>query len=99
MEINPIRIVSSDEYNPNKQEERDNDEITLPKIEEEEKMCEDNCMPEFDDIIEDPEKEEEPEEEETNKLFGKIKKKESSLGLPKNAFIYAAMALSLLKLL
>lgn len=98
MEINPIRIYSRDETNPEKEELAQNDEITLPKIEEEEK-CEDDCMPNFDDVI-DKEPEPEEEEDESNSLFGKVKKgKGKGIVLPKNALLYFAMGLSLIKFL
>lgn len=63
MEINPIRIYSDDEISPQDRPQQNNDEITLPRIEEKEEItekCEDDCMPDFDDIIEkEPEIEEE----------------------------------------
>lgn len=104
MEINPIRITGRDDYENNDERnvERNDDEITLPKIEEKEEInekCEDDCMPDFDDIIDKGEPEEE-EEEEINSLFGKVKKGTGkAISLPKNALLYFAMGLSLIKFL
>lgn len=100
MEINPIRIYSRDEINPEKEELAQNDEITLPKIEEEiNEKCDDDCMPNFDDVI-DKEPEQEEEEDEKNSLFGKVKKGTGKgVVLPKNALLYFAMGLSLIKFL